>query len=725
MPMMDDPSAVPVAPETEDVGMELLNPTMPNEALSAVFGPEFPAARRDLSRRGWATWVNALWDSHGAAMQARMHLVERNRLFRKGVQWVSSLGIGHGWRQPPMARDAVRVVENIVGPALDLRDQIVTENRPGVRVVPSSADPDDMKRAEAAQIVAEYHYDAQNMDAVRREARYWAGTDGVSFLEIHWDPDAGPWDELPVLDQQGGLVLGPDGVPVTSPAQLGDVRTRVRRIEQVRVSAEATATVPPRYIMVRETIPLGVAVLKYGPQVLDMRKADDSMGQWNLGGTFKNGYELPEIGHLYRDQRTVDRTVLYAVPSELVPQGLMVVSVGSLAVFVGALPTGDILPVVPVRDGSSDPAYFPAPKMDDWIDAQQRLNAVKSRWVEAVRANAGGKVMAREGAIVSETFTQGMTTVLSVRDPRPFQDLLVPFPQMSVGNDAKELLASERKNLEDLTGWNDTSRGQISEDQSGRAILAIREQLERAFAPDVAAVAKALTDWAKVTLAWVRWGYQLPRLVSVVGEGRPDLSRQLTGQDVDGVSDIQVDAETMMPMPRSLKLFILNDLLAKGVIGPQEFRRRFPFAWTRNLNSADDDQEARARRVVEAIRQSGNPAALPMLWVDDEATHQDALERELILPDDIDPRIREAAWVRWQMLATQAMSKMAPMQAMGGAPAGPAAPGLGGDQQPTMAAGDSPVAANSDQVGMTQQTGALAGMDSTAGRQFDQQQPIG
>lgn len=651
------PEQDPTPLADQAVGMDLLStqtviPSIKN-TLVALFGSDFPLVKESpATRTDWAGWANSLWGRHAAGVQPRLYLAERNRSFRKGVQWISASN-GGPWRQPIAPRDAVRAVENVIAPALDMRIQILTEQRPGFRTKPSKSDAAAMKKAEAQQSALEYQYDSQIMPEIQREAAYWAGTDGVSFLEVYWDPNAGVWDELPIDTKD------PNSPTLYQP--LGDLRTRVRRIEQVRVSSEASANLRPHYIVIREQLPAAQAAGLYGADVVDTSGQGDGTTQANMQqtGLFRNGYELPANDQLYRDQQTVERTTVYVEPCEYLPKGCMVVAVGSHAPLVGPLLFGCV-PVVRYTDGTTDPSYYPAPIMDGWIDSQMRINAIKSRWIESVRVNSGGKIMARDGAILQETLQAGNTTVLSIRDPRPFDDLVKAFPMTPLSNETKELMAMERKQFEDLSGWNAVSRGEFASDTSGRAILAIREQLERIFAPPVHAASLAMTEWGKINLLGMRWGYTMPRMLSVQGQSRPDLARAVSAADFDGVAEVFIDPETLMPMPRSLRLFLLNDMVTRQLISPQEYRRRLPFAWVKNMATPDDDQEARARRCAEAIRQSGQANALPILWQDNEAIHQDILERELILPDETDPNIRQAAGQRWQMLAQQAKTKQGP-----------------------------------------------------------------
>lgn len=684
------------------------------EGVVAMYGPTFPLLKAEASEDDWVTWAESLWERHTASMQAGLHMIERNRLFRKGVQWISSVGMGP-WREPERPRDSARIVENVIAPALDQRMQLVAEQRPGFRVPPKSADPQHMKKAEARQLALEFQYHQQQMSKVLAEAEYWAGTDGCAFIELFWDTNKGQWHEAMGVDPMSGQPqpLGPDGQPAATPHRfpLGDISSKVRRVEQVRVSADAKATKAPWYVVIREAITRASAAKEFGTAAVGKMTAERPEARLRLGTVpaQRLGYLLPEEEELLREQEIVDRITVYCDKSEYLEQGLTLVVVGRTIQYVGPLTYGCI-PVVRMTDGSTDPAYFPQAIMNGWIDSQMRINAVKSKWTENVRLNAGPRLIAKENAIVGETLVGGTMSVIGVKGLGPINEAVKPLQGFSLAPDALEYLASEYKAFESISGWNDVSRGSFSQDQSGRAILAIRETLERIFAPVVNAAAEASADWAKKSLYIMKWGYDLPRAISVEGKSRIDLARSLTSEDFDDPDmEVHVDPETMMPMPRSLQLFLLKDMFQMGLMSPMEYRRRLPFAWIRSMGSADEDQEARGKRCAEALR-SGQ--MLPILWQDNEAIHQDILERELILPDDTDQMIRQMAIERWNILGQQAEMKGAmPIGPSAPAPHGPPPPGMGAQEQPF--AGTNPSTA-------AQQT-PVPGTPSSFGGQSDQQ----
>jgi hypothetical protein len=673
-PIGPNDEVAPNAPD--DTGAPDSDPTIA-DLQRALYGHDFPQASDDRAtrtdKRAWAAWAHGLWESRREAVQDHLYLVERNRLFRAGQQWISAQGSGP-WREPPKPKDAARVVYNMVDKALDQRLQILMDQRPGFLVTPATMDPDDKRRAQAKQLALEAQFDQLDMQRKAREAVFWAQTDGVAFWHMFWDPDRGPFDEM----------LGEN----SQRTPLGDLNLHTLRVEQVRVSSNATANIPPHWMVVREVISASEAAYQYGLTGLVASDSQNSGGQpASVGESGSSGWVLSRTtigeGQRLRNEDTVDRLTVYIAPHPTaLPGGLQMVVVGDAVVFGPSDLLWGVIPVVRVPDGSSDPSYYPRPVVEQWLDHQVRVNALLSKWVENIRVNAGGRFLTRPNAISTETFMGGITSMIEVRGAGAMTDSIQPVQGFSVGNDVKEALALEKTAFEDASGWNAVSRGQVT-GESGRAIIASREQLERVFSPAVTALATGYTDWSKVVLAGMVWGYDVPRTLGAIGKGRPDLARAITSVDLDGQADVKVEAASMMPMPLAFRLYLLDNWLQTGVIDIKEYRRRQAFAITRDMGTPDEDQEARARRVADAIR--NRLAVPPVRWQDNEAIHQDVLEREILLQDDLEEDIIAAADERWIALANQAAQKQ------GGTPPAEGGPGGGPPQGGPAAASVPPI----------------------------------
>lgn len=610
------------------------------KGLKAIFGDNFPLVLdREPTDDDWTRYVEQRWVDRAPGIQRQVWQAERHRQFRAGAQYQSRINAYGAWREPAIPKDTVRIVDNRIRPALAWQMQVVAEQRPGWAFKPTNTDADRLRKATAQQRAVEYQYDAQKMRLKIQEAIYWAQTDGVSFAMTYWDSDAGPWEEL----EEG-----------KGPVPLGEPCTKIYRIEQVRVSSEASATVEPMDWIVREILPLSQAVALYGPDVadaLDQQLLAQQVSQFST----TNQYAYHP---LFQDQKTVSRYTFFARKSPWLPQGLTVIVVGKKCVYG---PKGLLMgrvPMIRFTDGSEDPAFYPTAKMALAVAPQMRVNMLWSKWYESIRKNAGGRFATKTNAVSTETFIGGDTSLLEVRTSGDIRDSILPIQGFTVGADIKEALDRETDIIGDLTGYTKEARGQFSSDQSGRAILAQREQLERVFAPLVGATAEAMAEWAKQMVGWMRFGYQIPRKIAITGKDRSDLATELTAADLDGIVDVTVDPETLVPQPKALRQWLIDNAYDRQLISKEQWLERSPFGDVRDMEGPNKVQYAKAKRLTEALRLRQPPEAV--MWQDDEATMQNALERDLILAGGVDDDIRQAAQAKWQEYAKQQQAKRGP-----------------------------------------------------------------
>ena len=617
------------------------------KSLKAIYGDDFPLVLdHPPTDADWTRWADNRWELHRPGIQNNIWNAERNRQFRAGFQWTTRINAAGAYREQPIPKDAVRIVYNLIRPALAWAMQVVAEQRPGWTFKPVNNDPDRNRKADAQQRAVEYQYDAQEMRRTLDEALYWAQTDGVSFAMTYWDPDKGPWEEL---EQNKG------------PVPLGEPCTKVYRIEQVRVSSEATATVKPMYWFARDILPLQQAVALYGPEVAenpDQQLLAQQMSQFTLTNQYA-------YSPLFQNQSTTARYTIFCEKSQWLPQGLTIILCGKKVVYG---PVGLIMgrvPMLRMSDGSEDPAFYPMPKMNLGIGHQMRINMLLSKWYESIRRNSGGRYASKNNAVSAETFIGGETSMLEVRTSGDIRESLMPITGFSVGNDIKEALDREIDALETLFGYTKEARGQFSSDQSGRAILAQREQLERVFAPQVGACSEFMTEWAKQMIGWMRFGYQVPRMISVEGKNRADLAYSLSSVDLDGVVDVAVDPETLVPQPKALRQWMLDNAYDRQLITKDQWLERSQFGDVRDMQSPSEIDYQKAMRVAQQIL-LGQPQE-PIVWQDDEAIHQTVLERDILKaplgdgkPGQVTAQAQQVATARWQALAAQHVKKTTP-----------------------------------------------------------------
>lgn len=88
LPMTPNDEMAPNPPESDTVDRAALQ--------KALYGADFPGADPQSAEdmQAWSSWVQGQWESRREAVAMHLHLVERNRLFRAGQQWISANGLG-------------------------------------------------------------------------------------------------------------------------------------------------------------------------------------------------------------------------------------------------------------------------------------------------------------------------------------------------------------------------------------------------------------------------------------------------------------------------------------------------------------------------------------------------------------------------------------------------------------------------------------------------------
>jgi hypothetical protein len=235
-------------------GLDLEDPDT-RYAIAELYGDDCPLLFPDPTEEQWCAWGPSLWGRHEASMQPILHRAEKLRNFRDGNQWISSRGYGM-WYVPPKPSGMVRVVDNMMAPAMDYRVEIVAEQRPGFKTKPENQDQRTLKRAEAQQAGVEYQFDQQKIPKIQREAEYWAQIRRCRVPRILLGP------------RPRTVGRGSDRASRAAGAAAASASWRrntvVHRIDEVRVAANATSTIKPNYMVIRKTRPLAKAIAEYG-----------------------------------------------------------------------------------------------------------------------------------------------------------------------------------------------------------------------------------------------------------------------------------------------------------------------------------------------------------------------------------------------------------------------------------------------------------------------------
>ena len=678
---------------------------MADKTLVSFYGTSFPDIAEFKDGKKWLKWIDGQKkDSASVRRDKRLHY-SRHRHFRVGNQWISTRD-GRLFREPHADENDIRVVNNLIGPALDFRLSIVAEQRPGFRHEPLGSGVSSRESAEAQQAVAEFYFHSLRSWQLWLDAGYNAQTDGAAFIHVFVDPLAGPQvedveyvdpsderfanlqaqgyevdpDGLIALPKDGDEILPPNSAVKTLP--LGDIAQRVILAHEVMFNAEAKSINGPndraKWCAIRRIRSVEEARIEANDKELEAEtilssEADVMDRPMTASGEYQRG--LPPFPTKRSDQKEgIIEYLIFIAPNpnvEELKEGYWLRLIGSKLVESGETLPGGLIPLARFCDGSPDPQVLPRPVMSDWIGDQIAINALESLLMKHTRYFAGGRLLAQKNSLLEETYSSIVGSVVEYQGSKPDA-----VPPINAGSDAWRLLAQFIKNLEDKTGHNDLARGRVSEsgslqDVSGRALLGARELFERTFGPFVRSIATGGTEWARLIVAYAKFLFDTPRLIPIV-DGRGDLAKQLSAEDMGEQPLVYVDPETMMPMPRAWRQQVLFESYKEGLISLQEYKTRAPYAEVRNVHMGQLDQWDRAQWINTVLQERWEElsammpeelysgANTPILWQDDPSVHMNALS-ELILDERKPWALRQLVQARHNVYEALNLAKMNPM----------------------------------------------------------------
>ncbi|HEX6123129.1 MAG TPA: hypothetical protein VFY89_08210, partial [Ktedonobacterales bacterium] len=605
----------------------------------------------------------------------------------------------------------IRATINLIGPSLDFRHGVIAEQRPGFRHELQKATIEAREKAEAQQAVAEHYFHKLGVWMTLRDAVYNAQTDGVCFVHVFVDKLAGPKSlnalQIPQddpraagflaqgyeLDPAMGVILvpltesGDTAPPGTVPMELpeGDLACRVVLAHDTFVDPEArtlNGEQRARWFAVRRPRDLYTARIQTGNPNLEAEVLDSQVDPYDYPMESVQGWNrglppFPGANRTRYKEAVYEWTIYIAPDGQDIPKGLWVQLIGDTIVDGAAELPGGVIPFARVTDGSPDPSFYPRATVSDWIGDQIMINALASLLVQQARVSGMGRLLALKGTLLTESYDTVTGSVLEYEGMKPEK-----MEGIKASSDVWQLLQFAIRKLEDKSGWNDLARGQVlgeagggMQDVSGRAVLGAREMLERTFGPMVQATAEGATEWAEIIVPIAAWLFgDTPRMIPVA-DGRGDLAKFISQEQIEGDVSVYVDPATLMPQPAQLRQQTLIDLLQRGWITLAEYQKRAPYALTKDVHMGDVDHFQRAQWVntlieenYEEYSQVQEPAVLytpgtglPVFWQDDPAVHLTALN-ELILNERKPWPMRKIAIDRATIYEQLAQAKADPMQ---------------------------------------------------------------
>lgn len=519
------------------------------------------------------------------------------------------------WRQRPLLPGQVQATINYIRPVLRSRAQRIGSAELRWKSTPTSNANEARDRSTVAEHFVAHRYEQQGMAAKRRTARWLADCTGVAFLKSFWDPSTGPLTpatltlphprtgELtnypitppnqgaqPLVDPASG-----DPLPANDDAyqyRPGDTDTAIRTIFNLRVNPEAwgfTANEGFRWLIDAELTPVSVIKERYGTLAKDLGPGDlGQLQQYQLllralagrPGSVLTGLTGGSANASDRssapDQEVALLMEYWEEPSELLPQGRLIVQASQQLLYDGPLPQG-FVPYVPLYSerkpydpyGHAIVAEMVSPQCiynENWSILQQQLKRdAVGQWVTYGGTGIRDQLGNQDDAVLEIPLKSGLGN-------RSISDLLQRMPNVQISESRVKVMEMCRTAIFDVGAFHEIQRGQVPPGvDSGVAVQLLLEADDAQLGDTIQDEKATLLLWARQQLGIARWGYgpQEERWLPNPDPSKLYLTETVNGLDLPDPDTISLTLEGFKPTSPAANRAEIIDLATRQLIpGP-------------------------------------------------------------------------------------------------------------------------------------------------------------
>lgn len=441
----------------------------------------------------------------------------------------------------------------------------MSANPPSVVARPASNDPEDRRKADAADRLVRHavrKYKMQEkVDAVSLNTLLY----GSGFMKTVWNSEKG---ELLEFDAETGEMELEGELDITVPNPWN-----------IFIDPDADCWDDVRYVIERKLVPYEEACFRWpdkkeileAARIQQSETADGGDFGWSKGSSSQIAtpkYDVVEVFE-YWEKGTAPNAYL-----------------GRFCVFIS-----DGTPLMPVKpnphrfkpEGNSKAKYaianLPYHLLTDidWPDhiwgksfmeyvapLQDTLNRLDTVYLDNIRAHGVSRLVLPEGAeIADDSITNSPWDIIRITGSQPPHFVNTP-QSVPMVNEFRELM---RIGIDDLSGVNESMFGQQKREQSGFAMQyatdqgnMIRRRLFNKYAMFVESVYKSY-------LSIIREHWSTPKTVKVIGKEKALEAIDIKGADIDGGFDLVVEygnSLSLDPMTRRQELTALQPLFEKA-----------------------------------------------------------------------------------------------------------------------------------------------------------------
>lgn len=491
--------------------------------------------------------------------------------------------------------------------------------KPTTIVVPSTAEDEDFRMAEAAEQTFEAYSNKRKLRQHMAKAVWWASVTGNGFLKTWWDNDCvDPHSKQPGDIRYGAVtpfhVFVPDLLEIDIEDQPFIIIASTKSPDWIkRVYGDMIGNVTPTVAGandIMETSYLNLDATSAKPDSVTVYEVWVKPG--GLPGMDAGGYLT------------------------LVDQQIVQYSDTGLPYEHGQYPLAKIESIPTAK-------FYADSTLNDTNNLQREYNEIRQSIRDAGRRMAKPQLMAERGSIVVSKMTNEPGAVIEYKPGRqPPQPIpLAQLPQYYV--DQQDRIKGD---LEDVSGQHQVSKGQAPAGlTAGTAITALQERDDQYLTTTFDSLEAAYEKVAQQTISNFVQYVDIPRQIKVEGADRSFDLLELRGSDLSGSTDIRVESGSTVGQSRAAKQAYVMDLVQYGMIDPQSGLEMLDMGGVQAIVDALKVAERQAQRENIKMKKSdpGMLQASQADWDAKVAAYQAAaqanpdIQPAMISPDIADP----------------------------------------------------------------------------------------
>lgn len=556
---------------------QMVQPPLNNSGMGPAEVPQIND-RPELSHKE-AAFLARFAHEHYEKMKNARVMIERqwylNMAFyygRQNVVMTRYNTIGNRLIVPPAPPWRVRPVINRIRPIIRTELAKLTSQKPSATVVPASSEDADLFAAQAGEQIWESLYHSKKLKDVIRRAIWWTVITGTGYVKSYWDK----YKIDPVSGQPGDICFEPE-----TPFHILVPDLREESLEN------------QPYLIHSSTRSLDYIHMHY-KETLDGREVRPNARSSNdiLDDAFLN-----LVGVNQMDYNSVLLHEVWIKPGchPKFPHGAVFTTTEDQVLqFYPAYPYDHKEFPLSKFDHVPTGKYYAESVIVDLIYPQREYNRTRGQIVEAKNRMAKPQLTAQIGSVDVSKMTSEPGQVIEYKPGfQPPQ----PLPLQSIPQYVINEIAQIQQDMDDISGQHEVTRGSVPPGvTAATAISFLQEQDDSKLSHTIDSIETGVEKMAKHSLSYVVQYWDIPRLVKVTGTDGSWDAIMLKGSQLNGNTDIRVEAGSALPTSKAAKQALVMDLMKLGFVKPEEGLAIMEMGGITSLYESVQIDQAQARR---------------------------------------------------------------------------------------------------------------------------------